>query len=283
MSTRLAWTIARRELRAGVKGFRVLILSLLLGVAAIAAVTSVRDGISKGLAREGAALLGGDAEMEFTYRFATEDERAWMEGHSLALSEIADFRSMLGAGEDRALTQVKAVDGAYPLIGTVGLSPDIPLSEALAGQDGVPGIVLDRMLFERLGLKIGDRVTLADVPFVVMAELTREPDGAGAGFSLGPRSITSLSALQGSGLLAPGTLFESAYRLDLPDNTDLDALKARAESEVASGGFRWRDSRNAAPGVNRFVDRLGSFLVLVGLAGLAVGGGWRLRRCARLS
>lgn len=272
MSTRLAWTIARRELRAGVKGFRVLILSLLLGVAAIAAVTSVRDGISKGLAREGAALLGGDAEMEFTYRFASEDERAWMDDHSLALSEIADFRSMLGAGEERALTQVKAVDGAYPLIGTVGLSPDIPLSDALAGQDGVPGIVLDRMLFERLGLEIGDRVTLADVPFVVMAELTREPDGASAGFSLGPRSITSLSALQGSGLLAPGTLFESAYRLDLPDNTDLDALKARAEAEVASGGFRWRDSRNGAPGVNRFVDRLGSFLVLVGLAGLAVGG-----------
>jgi putative ABC transport system permease protein len=271
-SAGLAWTIARRELRAGVRGFRVLILSLLLGVAAIAAVTSVRDGISKGLASEGATLLGGDAEMEFTYRFASEEERAWMEAQSLALSEIADFRSMLGYGAERALTQVKAVDSAYPLLGTVGLSPDMPLSEALAGQDGVAGIVLDRMLFERLGLGIGDRVTLADVPFVVMAELTREPDGAGEGFTLGPRSLVSLSALRDTGLLAPGTLFESAYRLDLPDSTDLEALKSQAKEEVASGGFRWRDARNGAPGVSRFVERFGSFLVLVGLAGLTVGG-----------
>ena len=36
--------------------------------------------------------------------------------------------------------------------------------------------------------------------------------------------------------------------------------------------MRWADSRRAAPGVERFVERIGSFLVLVGLAGLAVGG-----------
>lgn len=268
----MAWTIARRELRAGVRGFRILILCLLLGVAAIAAVTSVRDNISKGLAREGAALLGGDAEMEFTYRFATPEERAWMEARSDRLSEIADFRSMLSVGEERALTQVKAVDVAYPLVGSVGLSPEMPLAQALGGQGDLPGIVLDPMLMERLDLSLGDEVRIGDVPFVVMAELTREPDGAGAGFTLGPRSIVALSALQDSSLLAPGTLFESAYRLDLPEGTDLDAFKTRAETEVAGGGFRWRDARNGAPGVNRFVEQLGSFLVLVGLAGLAVGG-----------
>ncbi len=36
--------------------------------------------------------------------------------------------------------------------------------------------------------------------------------------------------------------------------------------------MRWSDSRRATPGVARFVERIGSFLVLVGLAGLAVGG-----------
>ena len=36
--------------------------------------------------------------------------------------------------------------------------------------------------------------------------------------------------------------------------------------------MRWRDARNGAPGVATFVDRLGAFLVLVGLSGLAVGG-----------
>ena len=36
--------------------------------------------------------------------------------------------------------------------------------------------------------------------------------------------------------------------------------------------MRWRDSRNATPSIARFVDRMSDFLILVGLAGLAVGG-----------
>lgn len=273
---RLAWTIARRELRGGLTGFRVLILSLMLGVAAIAAVTSVRDSIGGGLAREGATMLGGDAELNFTYRFADPEDRVWMEDHSEAMSEIADFRSMLsvpnGDAAERALTQVKAVDRAYPLTGQVMLEPNIPLAEALAGQDGRPGVVLAPILFERLGLTLGDEVRIADLPFVVMAQLAHEPDGAGAGFTLGPRSMVALSALKDTPVLAPGTLFESAYRLKLPQGTDLEKLKETAQAEVASGAFRWRDARNGAPGVNQFVERLSSFLVLVGLAGLAIGG-----------
>ncbi len=272
MSLSLAWKIARRELRAGVQGFRVLILCLVLGVAAIAAVTSVRESISTGLAREGAALLGGDAEMEFTYRFASNEERGWMEARAEAVSEIADFRSMVTVGDDRALTQVKAVDSAYPLIGSVALEPDMSLSEALAGQNGRPGVVMEPILFERLGLTPGDTVEIGGAPFVAMATLTREPDGAGSGFTLGPRSLVALPAVQEAGLLAPGTLFESAYRLDLPEGTDLDTVERRAEAEVADGAFRWTDSRNGAPGVSRFIERLSAFLVLVGLAGLAVGG-----------
>ena len=36
--------------------------------------------------------------------------------------------------------------------------------------------------------------------------------------------------------------------------------------------MRWKDARNAAPGINEFVERLETFLVLVGLSGLIVGG-----------
>ena len=36
--------------------------------------------------------------------------------------------------------------------------------------------------------------------------------------------------------------------------------------------MRWTDARNGAPGVTEFVNRLGAFLVLVGLSGLVVGG-----------
>jgi putative ABC transport system permease protein len=275
MSLTTAARLARREIRGGLRGFTVFLACLALGVATIAAIGSVRAAIETGLANEGAALLGGDAEMSFTYRRASDAERGWMTDNALAISEIIDFRSMavVPKGEDaeRALTQVKAVDTAYPLIGTVALESDITLEKAFAGRDGLPGAVIQGLLADRLGLAIGDTFQLGQQSFVLSARLLREPDNSG-GFDLAPRTIVTLDGLADSGLLAPGTLFESHYRLSLAPDADLATLNAEANAQFETSGLRWRDSRNGAPGLSQFVDRFGAFLILVGLAGLAVGG-----------
>lgn len=267
----LAVRIAFRELRGGLQGFRIFLLCLALGVAAIAAVGTLRAAIQSGLQDQGATLLGGDAQMEFTYRYADDSERAFIDRNSTRHSEIVDFRSMAVIPEDSALTQIKAVDAAYPLYGAVTLDPAIPLADALAPQNGLPGAVMDPVLISRLSLQIGDSFTLGTQSFRLTAALLREPDSTG-GFTLGPRTIVATEALATSGLLAPGSLFETKYRLILPPTTNLETLKAETETIFADKGMRWSDSRRAAPGVDTFVDRIGSFLVLVGLAGLAVGG-----------
>ena len=249
MSFRTAARIARRELRGGLKGFRVFLACLALGVGAIAAVGSVRTGIQEGLTREGATLLGGDAEIQLTYRFASAAEREWMESVALGLSEIVEVRSMAVAGQgqsaDRSLTQVKAVDGAYPLLGNTLLDPPMPLSQALDGDGTAPGAVMERILVDRLGLKAGDRFKLGANTFVLSAILVRQADG-GANFSLGPQSIVRRADLEGSGLLQPGTLFDSAYRMTLPADANLRDLKRQAGQKIEGGG-RWRDRRNGAP------------------------------------
>ncbi|MCL3881138.1 FtsX-like permease family protein [Marivita sp. GX14005] len=276
MALRTASRFARRELRGGLKGFRIFLACLALGVAAIAGVGSVRSAIQAGLSEQGAVLLGGDASVRFTYRFAEAEERAWLESVSTRVSEITDFRSMVVKEPDgiaeRALTQVKSVDAAYPLISEIRLDPSMPLAEALAGDGMRPGAVMAPLLADRLALAPGDEFRLGSKDFVLSAILTNEPDKAAAGFSLGPRTIVATDALDGSGLLQPGTLYETEYRLVLPPGTDLNALEQRTKDAFPSSGLRWRDARNGAPGVAEFVDRLGAFLILVGLSGLAVGG-----------
>ena len=272
MNLLVAYRIALRELRGGLRGFGIFLACLALGVGAIAAVGSVRMSIEKGLVQEGAVILGGDAVLEFTYRFANANERDWIAANSEKQSEIIDFRSMavVGAGDDttRALTQVKGVDGHYPLYGEAVLSPDMPLTRALDGQ----GAVMQQVLIDRLGLKIGDRFRLGVKEFTLTAALIREPDNASAGFGLGPRIIVAKAALSDSGLLEPGSIFKTKYRMTLPKNTDLGQMQTKAEQLFQESGARWHDRRNGAPGVQRFVTRMGAFLVLVGLAGLAVGG-----------
>lgn len=272
MSLAVASRFAARELRGGLRGFRVFLACLALGVAAIAAVGTVRAGIEAGLKRDGAALLGGDAEVEFTYRFARETELAWLQGISENVSETVDFRSMVvvdrGAEAERGLTQIRAVDDLYPLIGVVELDPPMPLADALADKGGV----MERVLADRLALTPGDRFRLGEQNFTLRAILDRYPDNAAGGFGLGPRTIVLTDDLAQSGLIAEGTLFSTQYRLDLPDGADLAALEQRAEAQFRDSGMRWRDSRRGAGGVEQFVDRIGAFLILVGLSGLAVGG-----------
>lgn len=267
---------ALRELRAGLSGFRILIACLALGVAAIAAVGMVRSGIENGLNREGASILGGDAEAEFTYRRANDMEMAWMTDISIDVSEVIEFRSMLVATVDgekeRSLTQIKAIDTAYPLYGTLRLASGQALSEALTPQNGVPAIVIEQIMADQLEIAVGDIVQLGTKDFMLADLIQYIPDGAGDGFGLGPRTIVYADDLDGSGLLGEGTLYSTKYRLALPPNTNLEALADEAKGQFEGSGVRWRDSTNAAPGVERFVSRLGSFLILVGLAGLATGG-----------
>jgi len=269
-------TIAKRELRGGLAGFRIFLLCLLLGVAAIAGIGTVRSAIDAGLSSEAASLLGGDAEMNFTHRKASEEELAWIDANSLVASEVLTFRSMLQAGPASdptpGLSQAKAVDEHYPLFGEVTLDPAMPLQTALTEQNGIPGAVLHTALIERMGLEIGDTLRMGAQTFELRAAILSEPDGSLSDIGLGPRTIVHTNALADSGLLGAGTLFEAKYRLRLPANADVTALATDAKENFESSGMRWRDRRNGAPGISRAVDRLSSFLVLVGLAGMAVGG-----------
>ena len=276
MSFSIATRLARRELRGGLRGFRIFLACLALGVAAIAGVGTVRAAIQAGLEREGASLLGGDAEIEFTYRFARDEELAWMQSKATQVSAIVDFRSLAVAETDgvteRGLTQVRAVDSAYPLLGRVTLDPDMPLDQALAGNGTLPGGVMETALAGRLGLVPGDTFRLGTQEFILSAILLRYPDNASGSFGLGPRSIVLTDDLAQSGLITEGTLFNTNYRLDLPEGTDLQSLQDEAEALFRDEGLRWRDARRGAGGTAEFVDRLGAFLVLIGLSGLAVGG-----------
>src|SRR5204862_86513 len=132
----LAVRLARRELRSGFSGFRIFFASLVLGVAAIAAVGSLADALLSGVADNGRALLGGDVALALVHRpmSLTELQFARSQGK---VSQTASLRAMAYALENgsagaRQLIELKAVDANYPLYGSVGLSPALALQSALA-------------------------------------------------------------------------------------------------------------------------------------------------------
>ena len=146
-------------MRGGLRGFYVFIACIALGVMAIAGVGSVAASLSEGLAREGRTLLGGDVAFSLIQREAKPDEVAFLRSRG-ALSVAATLRAMARTADGRlALVELKAVDGAYPMLGELTLQPQMPVNELLAERDGAFGAAADSTLLARLDLKLGDRVS----------------------------------------------------------------------------------------------------------------------------
>ncbi len=248
--TTLAWRWARRELRGGLAGFRIFFACLVLGVAAIAGVGSLADAMLAGMASQGSVLLGGDVSVQLVHRETTPQEHAFLAQHG-KVSEIAMLRGMgyaikHGAEAERQLIEIKAIDHAYPLYGSVGLAPATPLTDALRCSGKICGAAVEQTLLDHLHMKRGDTLRIGTQDFRISAVLTGEPDRLSGGFSFGPHVMVSMDALK--------------------------PFRKQADAAFPDAGWQLRDRTNAAPGTKRFIEQVSMFLTLVGLTALAVAG-----------
>lgn len=269
-----SWRIARRDFHARLIGLRLLFVCLFLGVAMLAAIGSLTSAITMEISERGQVILGGDIQIEMTQREASETDKRLFAGLG-ALSETIRMRAMAkrigssvkGDDPDAVLTELKGVDDAYPLYGTLRLQKD-----RYAPPLAPDRILIDKALSERLAIGPGDRLRYGDAEFTVADIIADEPDRVGEGFTLGPVAIVSMEGLRSTGLIQPGSLFESKYRVRLPAGQDAVALRKRLEKDHESSGWDIDDRENAAPGTSRFLGRMGQCLSLIGLTALAVAG-----------
>jgi putative ABC transport system permease protein len=268
----LSWRLAWRDLRGLSGGFRLLATALVLAVAAIAAVGSLADGLL-GAARDGARqATGGDLSFRLFHRQPTADERSLLASFG-DLSEIAELRVRVARPDGAAATlvELKAVDDAYPLHGSLVLDP--PLATAVAlGESGVWGAVVDAALLETLNLDLGDSLRLGAIVVEISARLVAEPDRALRAFALGPRVLVGRSALAASGLAAPGAAVYWYSRLRLADGSDPKAVIAAVETRFPHAGWRIVDAAEGIPGVERSIAFGRALILALALAILTIGG-----------
>ncbi len=265
----IAWRLARRGLDWRFRGLRLLIVCLVLGTAALAAIGTLTGAISGELATRGQAMLGGDLQLTLSGRTASAQELAAMRALG-PVSAGARLQAMVRRAQsdsDAVPVALKAVDARWPLYGqlrleggrTVGAPPRMTAWIA-------PGVA------DRLGVKPGDRLMLGTATLVIGGVIASEPDQLSEGFALGPTVIVSETALAASGLVQVGSMARWKYRLRLPEQADPAALAETFKAQFPAGGFEARTRDKASPGLDRFVSRMGQFLVLVALAALGIAG-----------
>ena len=262
----IAWRIARRDLSARFRGLRLLLICLFLGTGALAAIGTLTGSIERELAARGSTILGGDIEAEIWQRGASPAEAKAFAALG-RLSTGTRMQAMASAGENYAPVALKAVDASWPLVGT------FRLQDGRSARAPPPGSLwLAEGAAERLGVRESDSLLIGGQKLKVAGIIAEEPDRLSEGFALGAVAIVGNDFPSRAGLIAPGGMYRTKLRVALRPGIAPDAAVERLKQAFPDAGFRFRTRDKAAPGAERFIENMGQFLVLVGLAALAIAG-----------
>lgn len=262
--------LSLRELRSGLSGFYVFVACVALGVMVISGVSALSDALRAGFESQGEVILGGDVTLTRTHTRATAAERSWLASRGRS-SETGTMRAMARTPDssEQALVEIKGVDGAYPLVGKVGLQDGKDLAAAV---HAVRGAAVEQLLLERLRLKVGDSVAIGQIEVPITAVIASEPDTITDRLTYGPRILVSLETFEATQLVRPGSLVRWRYALKLNDVAGMPTFKTGVAGALPEAGFIVTDRRDPAPQVTRTLERLRQFLTLIGLTALIVGG-----------
>ncbi len=270
---RLALRMLSRDWRAG--ELNVLIAALVLAVASVGTVGFFTDRVKTALSRQANLLLGADAMISGDHplppRYVEEATK-----RGLAVTPGVRFNSMVsrnGAAADAnanagnaVLTDVKAVGAGYPLRSTLLLAdPAHPEGVAAHGIPPRGEAWPDTRLRDRLGLKVGDALSVGDSTLRVGAVVARDPELPGGLFSMGPRLLVNIDDVPATNLLQPGN--RATYRLlvaDLADRGVLDAYTTLVKAGLEPGQ-RLENVRDIRPELRQTLDRAEEYLGLAAL------------------
>ena len=272
LPSRLVFALAWRETRGAWRHFAGFLACIALGVGALVAVLSVAAALDRSLGREARALLGGDIELRSARPLGAGAE-APVRDLARRGAVVAHVRELVAMARGAArggtlLVELKAVDPGYPLYGRIETASGRPLDELLAGG----GAVVEEAVLTRLGLALGDALVIGDGTFVVTGVVRKEPDRAASLFTLGPRVLLSTASLDATGLVRLGSRVRHRTLLRLPAGLEPRAVRATLLQAMADPAVRVATFNEAQPGLRRFFDQLTTYLRLVGVTSLLVGG-----------
>jgi putative ABC transport system permease protein len=274
----LSWTraaaIGWRDLKSSPGKFAFVVLSVAIGVAALVGVRGFSESFRRTLMTEARSLMAGDLTARI-FRPSTPAEDA-------KLAEIykqgvrgtwaTEMVSMASVPPDPVplLVSLKAIDPTqYPYYGRAELDPDMPLPQALEGDSAV---VADEFLV-RLNAHVGQTLRLGGRNFKIAAVLKEEPDRISAGAGLGPRVMISRSALDRTGLIAPGSRSTQRLLIKMPDKVPpgMTTKTLRSQIESALPDAQVTDFREGNPGLSQGLDNSTAILSLICLVAMVLG------------
>jgi putative ABC transport system permease protein len=266
---RMAW----REIRPAYKRFLFMIASIAIGVGALTGIKGTASALEHAMSRSARELIAADIAIRLRAEPTAQEARTLDRLVELgaARTQVSEMLSMAAALDRSApvLATVKAVDPAlYPFYGSVDVEPAAPLAQVL--DDGAA--VASRELLIRTGTNVGDRLAIGAGTFRISAVLLNEPDRLYSGVELGPRVLITRKGLERAALMQYGSRSTESFLFRLPENgLELDTARIILNQGIQRA-VRIADYREPNPSVSKGLERMATFLSMVALLAVMVGG-----------
>ena len=267
---KMAW----RDTRASRRRLLLFSLAIVLGVASLVAVGSLRENLRAAIEEQTKTLLGADLVVTSRARLDAAAEKfiaglGGEQAHEIAFNSMLVVPGPLGLTR---LVQVRALAGGFPFYGNFGTAP-AGVRGTLAGGSSA---ILEDSLMVQFGLKPGDRIKLGRAEFTLTGRLREVPGESAAVATLAPRVFIPLAAVDATGLLQPGSLARHRVYFKFPAKFDVEKLVAdlRTRFRELRLGFdtvaeRKRDLGEAIRNVNSFLSLVGFASLFLGAIGVA--------------
>jgi putative ABC transport system permease protein len=261
----MAW----RDARASRGRFAFVILAIAVGVAALSGVKGFNESVRYTLLAEARTLMAADIMVRLEGDPTAEELELIddLRRRGMEVTRVTETVSMSTSDVEPTplLSSIKAADlSEYPYYGELVLDPPLPDLAA-------DSVAVSADLLLRLGVGVGDRVQVGAGEFRIGALSVSEPDRMTTGFTLGPRVLMSREGYRRAGLDVPGSRATERFLVRLPEGYAVDDAR-RDISSTFGRRARVTDYRESNRTLARGLDRATTFLSLVSLVALIVGG-----------
>lgn len=264
----MAW----RDSRASRRRLLLFSSSIVIGIAALVAISSFGHNLRLGIDRQAKGLLGADLVLTARDPFTPEMEELFKEiGGEQAREVIFSSMVVFGGNNGTRLVQVRALGKGFPFYGAFEASPQDSTTNFHAG-----GALAEETLLLQFQSKVGDTLKVGKLALPIMGSLEKVP-GENAVFStIAPRVYIPLDKLPQTELVRDDSFARFKVFFKLPDTTDVEKLvrklRPRIEKLTLSSDTveeRKKSLGRAMENLNRFLSLGGFIALLLGAIGIA--------------
>lgn len=265
VSTVWLFKMAWRDSRKNRSRLFLFISSIILGIAALVAVYSFRDNLTRDIDDQAKVLAGADLTLESR----KPADQKMIEGMGIEQSSERNFASMLYFVKTEAsrLVQVRALQGNYPYYGNIETTP------AQAGKDFKTGrkALVDKTLMLQFNAKVGDSIKVGALKFRIEGILDKAPNQTGIAASVAPIVYIPLQYLEQTGLTKIGSRIQYKYYIKYSEDTNVDKLVEDLQPVFEKSNLDYETISSKKENTGRSFSDVNRFLALAGFIALLLG------------